>query len=111
MNRTIVGSPKRIAAAVLLAGLAAFAGAVAAADEAAANLKDFQTTDVYGEAVVAYVVVKEDSEAREAELIAFVKDRTTPFKAPGSVHFLDALPKSGVGKILRRELRDRAAGV
>ena len=66
--------------------------------------------DVYGEAVVAFVALREGTEATEAELISFVKERTTPFKAPGAVSFVEALPKSGVGKILRRELRDLAAG-
>ncbi|MDX1382066.1 MAG: AMP-binding protein, partial [Thermoanaerobaculia bacterium] len=65
--------------------------------------------DVYGEDVLAWVVLKEGSDADEAGLRSFVKEQTTPFKAPSQVRFLEALPKSGVGKILRRELRDRAA--
>lgn len=66
--------------------------------------------DVYGEAVVAIVVLKPGDEASEAELISFVRERTTPFKAPAKVLFRqEELPKSGVGKILRRVLRDEAA--
>ncbi len=65
--------------------------------------------DTYGEDVLAWVVLKDGQEATAAELISFVKENTAPFKAPRDVRFLDALPKSGVGKILRRELRDRAA--
>ena len=64
---------------------------------------------VYGERVVAYVVKKQGEEVDEAELIGFVKNRTTSFKTPSAVRFLKALPKSGVGKILRRELRELAA--
>ncbi len=64
--------------------------------------------DVYGEGVVAYAVLGPGQEASEAELISFVKEKTSPFKAPQRVHFLSELPKSGVGKILRRELRERA---
>jgi long-chain acyl-CoA synthetase len=64
--------------------------------------------DVYGEGVVAYVAKKAGQECTEAELIAFVKQASTPFKAPQKIHFIDALPKSGVGKILRRELREQA---
>lgn len=64
--------------------------------------------DVYGEGVVAYVVLGPAQEADEAELITFVKGRTSSFKAPQKVSFLSELPKSGVGKILRRELRELA---
>jgi long-chain acyl-CoA synthetase len=64
---------------------------------------------VYGEKVVAYVVPRRGAELTSEELISHVTKHVTPFKAPGLVHFIDALPKSGVGKILRRELRDRAA--
>ena len=38
-------------------------------------------------------------------LIAFAKDKMTPFKAPSKVHFVDGLPKSLVGKVLKKELR------
>ncbi len=63
---------------------------------------------VYGEKVVAYVALTAGGEAAETDLIAFVKEHTSPFKAPSAVHLVDALPKSGVGKILRRELREQA---
>ena len=57
------------------------------------------------------VVLKAGEEASESELISFVRERTTPFKAPAKVLFRqEELPKSGVGKILRRVLRDEAAG-
>ena len=64
---------------------------------------------VFGEAVIAYVVAREKGTVTEQELIDHVRAHTSPFKAPSRIWFLDALPKSGVGKILRRELRDRAA--
>jgi long-chain acyl-CoA synthetase len=63
--------------------------------------------DVYGEEVVAYVVASEGKELTEPQVIEHVKASVSKFKAPKHVYFLDALPKSGVGKILRRELRDR----
>lgn len=63
---------------------------------------------VYGERVVAYAVVKQGKELTAEELIAHVCDHTHKFKAPEEVRFIDMLPKSGVGKILRRELRDQA---
>ena len=65
--------------------------------------------DVYGEKVIAYVVTKPGEEISEQEVINFLKDRTSSFKAPERVFFIDALPKSPVGKVLRRKLRDRAA--
>jgi long-chain acyl-CoA synthetase len=68
---------------------------------------------IYGESVLAFVAPKsgfEPGEELAAELRAFVKQHTTPFKAPGEVRFLEALPKSGMGKILRRELRTLAEG-
>jgi long-chain acyl-CoA synthetase len=64
---------------------------------------------VYGESVVAYVVRRAAAELSEEELRRFCVERTSKFKAPSRFYFLDALPKSGVGKILRRELRARAA--
>ena len=64
---------------------------------------------VYGENVIAYVVAREKGKVTEQELIGHVAAHTSPFKAPSRIRFLDALPKSGVGKILRRELRDKAA--
>lgn len=64
---------------------------------------------MYGEDVVAYVVVREKCKVAEQELIDHVRAYTSPFKAPSRIWFLNALPKSGVGKILRRELRDKAA--
>jgi len=58
-----------------------------------------------GEVVKIFVVKKDDS-LTEEELIAFCKENLTGYKVPKAVSFLDELPKSNVGKILRRELRD-----
>ena len=41
------------------------------------------------------------------ELVAHCRKEMTAYKTPRAVQFVDALPKSNVGKILRRELRDR----
>ncbi|REJ76995.1 MAG: acyl-CoA synthetase [Acidobacteria bacterium] len=70
--------------------------------------------EVYGESVLAFVALKggfEPGDELAGELRAFVKQHVTPFKAPGEIRFLEALPKSGMGKILRRELRDQGSGV
>ncbi len=60
-----------------------------------------------GEAVKA-VVVKKDPDLSEADLIAFCREQMTPYKVPRHIEFRDELPKSVVGKILRRELRESA---
>ena len=64
---------------------------------------------VYGENVVAFVVVKPGAQVTEAEVIEHVCQHVARFKAPSRVHFLPALPKSNIGKILRRVLREQAA--
>lgn len=60
-----------------------------------------------GEAVKLFVVKKEASVTEEA-LIAFCRRQLTGYKVPKQVEFRTELPKSNVGKILRRELRDEA---
>jgi long-chain acyl-CoA synthetase len=58
-----------------------------------------------GEAVKLFVVKKDES-LTEAAVIEFCKDRLTGYKRPRRVEFRTDLPKTNVGKILRRELRD-----
>ncbi|MBL1084585.1 acyl-CoA synthetase [Streptomyces actinomycinicus] len=60
------------------------------------------------EAVTAVVVPR--GEVTEDQLIAHVKQKLTPFKAPKQVLFVDELPRNASGKILKRELRDRFSG-
>lgn len=57
-----------------------------------------------GEIVTAYVVLNGDVEATERELTKFAAERLAPYKVPGKIEFRESLPKSGVGKYLRREL-------
>jgi long-chain acyl-CoA synthetase len=57
-----------------------------------------------GERVKVYVVLKEGESATEEEIIAFCKENLAPYKVPKFVDFRDDLPKSMVGKILRRVL-------
>jgi long-chain acyl-CoA synthetase len=59
-----------------------------------------------GEAVKVYVVRK-DPALTETELMEFCKQNLTGYKKPKIIEFRDELPKSNVGKILRRELRDQ----
>lgn len=58
-----------------------------------------------GETVKAFVVLKDGVTATADEIIAFCRKRLASYKAPRQVVFCDSLPKSGVGKYLRRELR------
>ncbi|MFM3139333.1 hypothetical protein AB8T65_20755, partial [Klebsiella pneumoniae] len=60
-----------------------------------------------GEAVKIFVV-KKDAALTEEALITFCRRHLTGYKVPKLVEFRDELPKSNVGKILRRELRDEA---
>ena len=59
-----------------------------------------------GETVKAFVKLKEGSVVTEEEILQFGKDNLAPYKAPKAVEILAELPKSAVGKLLRRELRD-----
>jgi len=60
--------------------------------------------DRWGEAVTAFVAVR--GPATEAELIAFVRERLADYKTPKGVRFVDEIPKSPVGKPLRRAVRE-----
>jgi acyl-CoA synthetase (AMP-forming)/AMP-acid ligase II len=61
----------------------------------------------WGEMVKAIVVLKQGMDATEDEIIDFCKERLARYKAPKSVEFLEALPKTGPGKIAKRELREK----
>ena len=61
----------------------------------------------WGEAGKACVVLKPGATATEEELLKFMADRLAKYKVPRSVTFIDALPISVAGKILKRELRDQ----
>jgi len=60
-----------------------------------------------GERIKAIVVLKEDARGvGGAELLKWCRDRLASYKVPGYIEFRDMLPKSKVGKLLRREIRD-----
>ena len=67
---------------------------------AVVGVKDDQT----GEAVKA-VIVRSNSDLTAEQLTAFCREGLIPYKVPKQIEFRDDLPKSTVGKILRRELR------
>lgn len=58
-----------------------------------------------GETVKAFIVLKEGVTLSSEEVIAWCRERLASYKVPRQVEFRDSLPKSGVGKYLRRELR------
>ncbi|HEX2964251.1 MAG TPA: class I adenylate-forming enzyme family protein [Syntrophorhabdaceae bacterium] len=60
-----------------------------------------------GERIKAIVVLKEDAKGvASSDLIKWCRDRLAPYKIPHYIEFRDMLPKSKVGKLLRREIRD-----
>lgn len=63
----------------------------------------------WGEVVHACVVLAPDSELGAEELLDFVKPRLAGYKCPRSVDFVPALPISGAGKVLKRDLREQYA--
>lgn len=63
------------------------------------------TSDKSGETVKLFVVKKDRSLTKD-ELIKYCKENLTAYKIPKEIEFRDSLPKSNVGKILRRELRE-----
>ena len=67
--------------------------------------------DAYrGETIKAYIVLKEGQTATPEEIIAYCRAHLAAYKAPRAVEFRAALPKTMVGKVLRRALRDDRAG-
>ena len=60
-----------------------------------------------GEEVLAFVALKPGAVVTAEDIIAFCQARLAKFKCPKQVRFVDALPKSPIGKILRKELRAR----
>jgi long-chain acyl-CoA synthetase len=59
-----------------------------------------------GETVKAFVVRKPGSTVTEEELVSYCKENLAPYKVPKLLEFRDELPKSAVGKLLRRVLAD-----
>jgi fatty-acyl-CoA synthase len=63
----------------------------------------------WGENVTAVIVLRAGMTATEAEIIATAKDRLAGFKKPKRVIFVDELPKTVSGKIIKKDLRERFA--
>jgi long-chain acyl-CoA synthetase len=65
----------------------------------------------WGEAPVAFVTPKPGRQLDAAALVAFVNARVGKIQRPAAYEFLEGLPRSGIGKVLKRELRDRKVKV
>jgi long-chain acyl-CoA synthetase len=65
--------------------------------------------DYRGETVKAFVVVKKGESLTEQEVIDFCRKNLAAYKIPRIVEFIDELPKSTVGKVLRRKLQEQEA--
>ncbi len=63
-----------------------------------------------GETVKAFVVTVPGTTVTEGEIIEFCKKKLAVYKVPKTVEFRDSLPKSAVGKVLRKVLRDEELG-
>jgi len=60
--------------------------------------------DYQGEAVKAWIVLRADQQVTADEIHAYCKEKLAAYKIPKQVEFRDSLPKTMVGKVLRREL-------
>jgi len=69
---------------------------------AVVGLKDIEAN----ETPMAYVELKENETATEAEIKDFLKNLLAPFKQPRKIFVVEKLPRNATGKILKRELRD-----
>ena len=63
--------------------------------------------DISGEVPKAFIVRNKDIDITEGELVKFCKERLSHYKVPRSIEFIDTLPISATGKILRRVLRQQ----
>lgn len=60
----------------------------------------------WGEAVTAVIAFKQGESATEEELISFVKERIAGYKTPKKIIIMESIPKTAIGKILRRDVRE-----
>ena len=81
--------------------------AVAAAHPGVLEAAAIAVPDVHSGEAVGLFVVRKDPSLTETDLVEHCRQSLTGYKVPKHVYFESELPKSNVGKILRRDLRDR----
>jgi len=64
------------------------------------------TDEVKGELAKAYVILKPGKEASQSDLVNFCKERLAAYKVPRAVQFVDSVPQTSSGKIMRRLLSE-----
>jgi long-chain acyl-CoA synthetase len=67
-------------------------------------------SEEWGETPVAFVVLRPDATIEAADLRAWTNGRVGKTQRLADLVFVDALPRSAIGKVLKRELRDRLNG-
>lgn len=67
-----------------------------------------QPDPIRGETVKAWIVLRPGRSATAAEIKAFCRDKLAPYKVPTNYEFVPALPKTEIGKVLRRALRQQS---
>ena len=75
------------------------------ADAAVVGVPD----EAFGEAVAACVVLEDGGAATADELIEHCRARIASYKKPRYIHFLDDLPRTGTGKVMKQALKKRLA--
>ena len=63
----------------------------------------------WGETVKALIVLRPGAAAQTEELVAFLREQLAAYKLPRIVEFVDELPRTASGKVVKRELRERHA--
>ena len=62
-----------------------------------------------GETVKAFIVPRDGESLTAAEVVAYCREKLAAYKVPKQIEFVEELPKSAIGKVLRRELREMEA--
>lgn len=60
-----------------------------------------------GETVAAFVIKEKDADISEADIKAFCDERMASYKIPSTIFFIDEIPRTPTGKMIKRELRER----
>ena len=106
---TIVGRIKEL---IITGGNNVYPAEVAAILEEHPAVKEAQVIGVpdplKSEVVMAYIILREGVTCTPEEVQTFCKQRTSNYKVPQYVHFIDAFPISGAGKVVKDELKKMA---